>query len=57
MKKVVVPRQLPKYVSKNQMIRRAGAEMRESLDFLRFWSFLNRGGLVKTKKTKRNDRK
>jgi len=43
MKKVIVPTRLPKYVSKAQMIRRAKAEMKSSLNFLRFWDFWKKG--------------
>jgi len=47
MKKVIVPRQLPKYVSKAQMIRRAKSEVKSSLDFFRFWDLWKKGELIK----------
>ena len=43
MKKVIVPTRLPKYISKDQMIRRAKAEMKSSFNSLRFWDFWKKG--------------
>ena len=43
MKKVIVPTRLPKYISKEQMVRRAKSEMKSSLNSLRFWDFWKKG--------------
>jgi hypothetical protein len=49
-KKVFIPRQMPKYVSKDQIMRRMKAEMRSSFSFLRFWEFWKKQAKRKKRK-------